>query len=143
MWSDTLSRKVRDYQLKMAEQGVNNGQQSVNIAREKSISIPDMSAIPKMFKFGIRVETCLVLLITLCEIVATAVILALAKSEKPNTPLRPWIMGYLSVCAAFLPVIYMDYRVKKGILDSIVHESGDEDGSGSSDRFDCFDIILR
>lgn len=46
------------------------------------------------------------LVLTVSQIIAAIVVLCLSKNEKPGAPLKPWIMGYASGCAAILPLLY-------------------------------------
>ncbi|CAL0305700.1 unnamed protein product [Lupinus luteus] len=55
--------------------------------------------------FWISVE----LVVTLCQIVASVVVLSLSRHEHPSTPLFEWIVGYASGCVATLPILYWRY----------------------------------
>uniref|UniRef100_A0A7N0V1Z1 RING-type domain-containing protein n=1 Tax=Kalanchoe fedtschenkoi TaxID=63787 RepID=A0A7N0V1Z1_KALFE len=52
---------------------------------------------------------CIELLLTVSQIVASIVVLALSKQEDPHAPLRAWIVGYASGCVAILPLLYWRY----------------------------------
>ncbi|KAK6912670.1 Zinc finger, RING-type [Dillenia turbinata] len=54
----------------------------------------------------ILIELCL----TLSQIIASVVVLAVSRDERPRTPLFAWIIGYTSGCAASLPLLYWRYR---------------------------------
>uniref|UniRef100_A0A7N0U7P2 RING-type domain-containing protein n=1 Tax=Kalanchoe fedtschenkoi TaxID=63787 RepID=A0A7N0U7P2_KALFE len=64
---------------------------------------------------------CIELLLTISQIVASIVVLALSKHEDPHAPLRSWIVGYASGCFAVLPLLYWRYRHRN---QSLEQESG-------------------
>ncbi|XP_039016115.1 E3 ubiquitin-protein ligase At1g63170-like [Hibiscus syriacus] len=43
---------------------------------------------------------------TMCQIIASIVVLLLSRNEKPQAPLFAWIVGYASSCVATLPILY-------------------------------------
>ncbi|KAE8655489.1 D-glycerate 3-kinase [Hibiscus syriacus] len=43
---------------------------------------------------------------TVCQIIASIVVLILSRNEKPQAPLFAWIVGYTSGCVATLPILY-------------------------------------
>lgn len=49
------------------------------------------------------------LALTVSQIVASIVVLALSKDEQPHAPLRAWIIGYACGCFATLPLLYWRY----------------------------------
>lgn len=53
---------------------------------------------------------CFELVLTISQIVASIIVLALTKHEKPHAPLRAWIFGYASGCFACLPLLYWRYH---------------------------------
>ncbi|KAE9603730.1 hypothetical protein Lal_00002100 [Lupinus albus] len=55
--------------------------------------------------FWISIE----LVVTICQIVASVVVLSLSRHEHPSTPLFEWIVGYASGCVATLPLLYWRY----------------------------------
>lgn len=50
------------------------------------------------------------LVITVSQIIASAVVLSLFRDEKPHAPLREWVLGYASGCVATLPLLYWRYH---------------------------------
>lgn len=50
------------------------------------------------------------LVVTVCQIVASIVVLSLSSDEHPQAPLREWIVGYASGCIATLPILYWRFR---------------------------------
>ncbi|CAM8982726.1 unnamed protein product [Rhodiola kirilowii] len=52
---------------------------------------------------------CIELFLTISQIVASIVVLALSKHEQPHAPLRVWIMGYAFGCVAVLPLLFWRY----------------------------------
>ncbi|TYI79277.1 hypothetical protein E1A91_D05G011700v1 [Gossypium mustelinum] len=50
------------------------------------------------------------LVLTVSQIVASVIVLALSRNEHPRTPLFAWIVGYASGCVATLPLLYWRYR---------------------------------
>ncbi|PIA65252.1 hypothetical protein AQUCO_00100616v1 [Aquilegia coerulea] len=48
--------------------------------------------------------------VTVCQIIASVVVLAVSRDEKPQAPLFAWIVGYASGCVATLPLLYWRYR---------------------------------
>ncbi|KAI5062361.1 hypothetical protein GOP47_0022900 [Adiantum capillus-veneris] len=48
--------------------------------------------------------------ITLSQIIASIIVLALSRDEKPKAPLALWIIGYTAGCVAILPLLYWRYR---------------------------------
>lgn len=46
------------------------------------------------------------LVLTVCQIVASVVVLSLSKHENPRTPFFGWVVGYTSGCVATLPLLY-------------------------------------
>ncbi|KAK8481963.1 hypothetical protein V6N13_144670 [Hibiscus sabdariffa] len=50
------------------------------------------------------------LFLTVSQIVASIIVLALSRNEHPRTPLFVWIVGYASGCVATLPLLYWRYR---------------------------------
>ncbi|XP_021276745.1 E3 ubiquitin-protein ligase At1g12760 isoform X2 [Herrania umbratica] len=50
------------------------------------------------------------LVLTVSQIVASIVVLALSRNEHPHAPLFAWIVGYASGCIATLPLLYWRYR---------------------------------
>ncbi|KAB2026581.1 hypothetical protein ES319_D06G230000v1 [Gossypium barbadense] len=49
------------------------------------------------------------LVVTVSQIIASIVVLALSRNEKPQTPLFAWIVGYASGCIATLPILYWHF----------------------------------
>ncbi|XVE98528.1 hypothetical protein REPUB_Repub03eG0113600 [Reevesia pubescens] len=50
------------------------------------------------------------LVLTVSQIVASIVVIALSRNEHPRAPLFAWILGYASGCVATLPLLYWRYR---------------------------------
>ncbi|XWS70819.1 hypothetical protein CRYUN_Cryun03dG0081700 [Craigia yunnanensis] len=50
------------------------------------------------------------LVLTVSQIVASIVVLALSRNEHPHAPLFAWIVSYASGCVATLPLLYWRYR---------------------------------
>ncbi|KAK8501297.1 hypothetical protein V6N13_026996 [Hibiscus sabdariffa] len=50
------------------------------------------------------------LVLTVSQIVASIIVLALSRNEHPRAPLFVWIVGYASGCVAILPLLYWRYR---------------------------------
>eukprot|EP00252_Welwitschia_mirabilis_P004117 TRINITY_DN14314_c0_g1_i2.p1 TRINITY_DN14314_c0_g1~~TRINITY_DN14314_c0_g1_i2.p1 ORF type:complete len:447 (+),score=75.22 TRINITY_DN14314_c0_g1_i2:328-1668(+) len=50
------------------------------------------------------------LTITLSQIIASIIVLALSRHEKPQAPLHVWVLGYAGGCLATLPLLYWRYR---------------------------------
>ncbi|XP_022730080.1 E3 ubiquitin-protein ligase At4g11680-like [Durio zibethinus] len=50
------------------------------------------------------------LVLTVSQIIASIVVLALSRNERPHTPLFAWIVGYASGCVATLPLLYWRYH---------------------------------
>ncbi|XP_059640393.1 E3 ubiquitin-protein ligase At1g63170 isoform X2 [Cornus florida] len=50
------------------------------------------------------------LVVTVSQIIASIVVLSLARNEKPQAPLFEWVVGYASGCVATLPVLYWRFR---------------------------------
>lgn len=50
------------------------------------------------------------LVVTVSQIIASVVVLALSRDENPQAPLFAWIVGYASGCVATLPLLYWRYR---------------------------------
>ncbi|KAG4196693.1 hypothetical protein ERO13_A06G187900v2 [Gossypium hirsutum] len=46
------------------------------------------------------------LVVTVSQIIASIVVLALSRNEKPQAPLFAWIVGYATGCIATLPILY-------------------------------------
>lgn len=68
------------------------------------------------------------LVVTVGQIVASIVVLALSINENPQAPLFAWIVGYASGCVATLPILYWRYRYRN---QSNEHDS-DHSHQGSS-----------
>lgn len=49
------------------------------------------------------------LVLTMSQIIAAIVVLALSRQEHPHAPLRVWVVGYASGCVAILPLLYWRY----------------------------------
>lgn len=49
------------------------------------------------------------LIVTVSQIVASVVVLSLARHEDPQAPLFAWVVGYASGCVAMLPILYWRY----------------------------------
>ncbi|XP_059658055.1 E3 ubiquitin-protein ligase At1g63170 [Cornus florida] len=47
--------------------------------------------------------------LTVCQIIASIVVLSLSKHERPHAPLFAWVVGYASGCVATLPILYWRY----------------------------------
>ncbi|CAN1168205.1 E3 ubiquitin-protein ligase At4g11680 [Linum perenne] len=57
------------------------------------------------------------LLVTVCQIVASVVVLLLSRNEHPKAPLFAWVVGYASGCVATLPILYWRFRTRnEGVL---------------------------
>uniref|UniRef100_A0A0C9RQ29 TSA: Wollemia nobilis Ref_Wollemi_Transcript_3975_3253 transcribed RNA sequence n=1 Tax=Wollemia nobilis TaxID=56998 RepID=A0A0C9RQ29_9CONI len=54
------------------------------------------------------------LTITVSQIVASIIVLALSRNEKPQAPLSVWVVGYAVGCLATLPLLYWRYRHRYG-----------------------------
>ncbi|KAK6927444.1 Zinc finger, RING-type [Dillenia turbinata] len=78
----------------------------------------------------ISIELCL----TLSQIIASVVVLAVSRNERPRTPLFAWIIGYASGCAASLPLLYWRYRHRNQASeqDSSQAQSTTNGSSGSA-----------
>ncbi|KAF8026560.1 hypothetical protein BT93_F3142 [Corymbia citriodora subsp. variegata] len=50
------------------------------------------------------------LVVTMGQIIASAVVLSLSRHENPEAPLFAWVVGYASGCVATLPILYWRYR---------------------------------
>ncbi|TKY48129.1 E3 ubiquitin-protein ligase [Spatholobus suberectus] len=50
------------------------------------------------------------LVVTVSQIIASIVVLSLARNENPQAPLFAWIVGYASGCVATLPILYWRFR---------------------------------
>lgn len=57
------------------------------------------------------------LALTVSQIVASIVVLALSRNEHPHAPLFVWIVGYASGCVATLPLLYWRYRHRNQASD--------------------------
>ena len=55
------------------------------------------------------------LVVTVTQIIASIVVLSLARHENPQAPLFAWIVGYASGCFATLPILYWRYRTRNMI----------------------------
>ncbi|KAG9459357.1 hypothetical protein H6P81_003865 [Aristolochia fimbriata] len=49
------------------------------------------------------------LVVTMCQIIASIVVLSLSRHENPQAPLFAWVVGYASGCVATLPLLYWRY----------------------------------
>ncbi|KAL5975619.1 hypothetical protein ACLOJK_019944 [Asimina triloba] len=76
--------------------------------------------------------------ITVGQIVASIVVLSLARDENPRRPLVLWIVGYASGCFATLPILYWRYLHRNGqgteqqSMNSHRDSSGNNISSGST-----------
>lgn len=52
------------------------------------------------------------LVLTVGQIIAAVAVLSWSRNEKPNAPLRPWIVGYGSGCLATLPLLYWRFKYR-------------------------------
>ncbi|XP_075107610.1 E3 ubiquitin-protein ligase At4g11680 isoform X3 [Nicotiana tabacum] len=50
------------------------------------------------------------LVLTVSQIIAAVVVLAMSRDEHPRAPLSQWIVGYASGCVAILPLLYWRFR---------------------------------
>lgn len=57
------------------------------------------------------------LVLTLSQIVASIVVLAVSRHEHPHAPLLEWIVGYASGCVASLPLLYWRYSYRNQALE--------------------------
>ncbi|CAN6456298.1 unnamed protein product [Victoria cruziana] len=54
-------------------------------------------------------------LIAVSQIIASVIVLALSRHEKPKAPLFVWVVGYASGCLATLPLLYWRYITRNRI----------------------------
>ncbi|EYU29255.1 hypothetical protein ABFS82_05G129400 [Erythranthe guttata] len=52
------------------------------------------------------------LVLTVSQIIAAIVVLSLSEHEKPQAPLRAWVVGYATGCTAILPLLYWRFRYR-------------------------------
>ncbi|KAG6417127.1 hypothetical protein SASPL_119278 [Salvia splendens] len=79
------------------------------------------------------------LVLTLSQIIAAIIVLALSKHEKPHAPLRAWIIGYASGCVSILPLLYWRFRYRNQVSEldasqSRVDPSQGNNNAGSTSR---------
>ncbi|KAL9659289.1 hypothetical protein QQ045_024094 [Rhodiola kirilowii] len=68
---------------------------------------------------------CIELLLNLSQIVSSIVVLSLSKHEEPHAPLRTWIVGYASGCAAILPYLCWRYLHRNESLEQDAGQNGE------------------
>ncbi|CAI9094415.1 OLC1v1030154C1 [Oldenlandia corymbosa var. corymbosa] len=64
------------------------------------------------------------LVLTVSQIIAAIVVLALSRHEHPHAPLVVWVVGYASGCVAILPLLYWRYHHR--------HQGSDRESSQSN-----------
>ncbi|KAL3498337.1 hypothetical protein ACH5RR_041069 [Cinchona calisaya] len=78
------------------------------------------------------------LVLTVSQIIAAIVVLALSRHEHPHAPLRVWVVGYASGCVAILPLLYWRYchRIQGSEREGLSENdlSAGPSVSGNSDR---------
>ncbi|WCJ29779.1 RING/U-box superfamily protein [Euphorbia peplus] len=57
------------------------------------------------------------LVLTVSQIIASIIVLAVSRHEHPRAPLFAWIVGYASGCVATLPLLYWRYRQRNQVSE--------------------------
>lgn len=57
------------------------------------------------------------LVLTVCQIIASLIVLYLSRHENPQTPLFVWVVGYVAGCVLSLPLYYWRYLHSNQIVD--------------------------